>query len=203
MNGLRHALKNKNFRHIVYILIGVILCAWAAYRFYAYYQEQNLFVHNTARVTEQHGVLVDAMRVKRQTAVLYEPITITDNRGYIAASRVERIATGQKIGDGEIISVSYKIDLDSGMHIVRTQNVSDGLQYAEYVSDGFLVPIYAVTNDTVMVARDGIAYARLVTVARTDATNALVTFGLQDGDIVILSDVSDGARVKVIRKESK
>ncbi len=197
MNGLREKFKNKRTRHIAYAVLIATMVGWVTYRFVAIYRENNLFVYNAVRNAIEQGLPVETITVTEKNDVLREPIMIKNNRGYIASSRVGRIAAGQKIGDGRITSVSNSIDLDTGMHVVRTSGVADGLQYALHNAHGFFVPVYAVKNGTVMVARDNIARSVSVNVARADADNALITSGLADGDVVILSDVNDGARIKI------
>ncbi len=197
MEGLRAKFQNKRTRHIAYaILIGVMIL-WVMYRFYAIAMENRMVVFNPVRSAAEIGAPVDTMIVQRKSGILREPILIQNNRGYVSAARVGKFAAGQKIGDGQIASVASRIDLDTGMYIVRTRGAADGTQYAEYVSTGFFVPVYAVVNNTVMVARDGVADAVSVTVARQDADTALITSGLTDGDVVILSDITDGAPIKI------
>ncbi|HBS76855.1 MAG TPA: hypothetical protein DEA31_03315, partial [Alphaproteobacteria bacterium] len=128
---------------------------------------------------------------------LREPIAVKSNRAYVASGRAHKFGAGQHVAGGVIVSVSPDIDLDSGMHIVRTRGVADGLQYAEFRATGHFVPVYAVNNGVVMVADGDIARARDVVVARQDAENALISSGLNDGDVVILTHVSDGEKIQV------
>ena len=82
------------------------------------------------------------------------------------------------------------------MYIVRTRNVSDGLQYAIFQTDGYFIPLSAISNGTVMLNVDGVATPRAVTVLRQDDQKAQVD-GLNDGDVVILSSVNAGDKVQV------
>ncbi len=197
MRGLRDILHNKRMRHIAYGIIAGILVLWVIYRFIAISIQNNMVVYNATRAANEHGVPVYVMTAQTASGTLREPIMIRNNRGYVSAARVGKFAAGQKIGAGKITSVASRIDLDSGMYIVRTRDVSDGLQFAEYVSQGIFVPVYALENDTVMVMRNGVAYATSVDVARQDADYALIKSGLNNGDVVILSNVADGVKVKV------
>ncbi len=199
MEGLRAKFQNKRTRHMAYaVLIGVMVL-WVIYRFAAIAAEGRLAVFNPVRSAAEIGAPVETMIVQNKSGILREPILIQNNRGYVSYARVGKFAAGQKIGDGKITSVSSQIDLDTGMYIVRTRGASNGTQYAEYVAKGIFVPVYAVTNNTVMVARDGVANAVQVTVARQDADNALITSGLKDGDVVILSNIDDAAPVKILQ----
>ncbi len=71
------------------------------------------------------------------------------------------------------------------------------MQFAEFSATGYFVPVYAVNNGVVFVARDGVAVPVTVSVSRTDADTAYITSGLDDGDIVILSRVSAGDKIRV------
>ncbi len=197
MEGLRAKFQNKRTRHIAYLILIGVMVLWVAYRFYAIAMENRMNVFNPVRSAAEIGAPVDTMIVQRKSGTLREPILIQNNRGYVSAARVGKFESGQKIGNGKITSVASQIDLDTGMYIVRTRGADNGTQYAEYVATGFFVPVYAISNNTVMVARDGVADAVTVTVARQDADTALITSGLNDGDVVILSNINDGAPVKI------
>ena len=83
------------------------------------------------------------------------------------------------------------------MFVVRTSGVADGLQMAEFTVNGHFVPLYAITENTVYVAENGVAVARNVKIARQDSENAYIESGLNDGDIVILSSVHAGDKVQL------
>jgi hypothetical protein len=83
------------------------------------------------------------------------------------------------------------------MYLVRTSGVSDGLHFAEFTADGIFVPLYAVSNNTVFVVNDGAATIREIKIARQDSENAYIASGLKSGDIVILSKVNAGDKVKL------
>jgi hypothetical protein len=135
--------------------------------------------------------------MENKSGVLHEPITVENNRAYVTGNRVGLFRAGQKIGDGKIASVSQKIDLDTGMYVIKTTNVPNGLQYVEYTRNGYFVPVYAVVDENVFVYENGIATLRKVIVAHSDADVALITQGLHDGDIVILSKVASGEKVRI------
>lgn len=182
------------------ILTIAILIGWVVFRFAAVASESSRHVFNASRVAIDQGMPIEAIVVTRIDGVLREPIAVENNRALVSGARVEKLRAGQKIGDGKIVSVSRKIDYDTGMHVVRTSGVSDGLQFAEISGNGFYVPISAIKNNTLMVVEDGVATTRDVVIAAQDAQTAHITSGLNDGDRVILSHVQDGAKVKVIKK---
>lgn len=200
MEKIAENLKTKKMKQFFTILLIAILIGWVVFRFTAVASENSRHVFNASRVAMDQGAPIEAVTVTRADGVLREPIAVTDNRALVSGARAAKLRAGQKIGDGKIVSVSHKIDYDTGMHIVRTSGVSDGLQFAEISGNGFYVPISAIENNTVMIVEDGVASARSVVVAAQDANMAQITSGLNDGDRVILSHVSDGAKVKVIKK---
>ncbi|MCL2748940.1 MAG: hypothetical protein FWE50_02590 [Alphaproteobacteria bacterium] len=177
----------------IYILLSIIIAAWVGYRVYAIYSESQREVFNAARVSEK---TVETMVAHEEMGVLKEPLFIKDNRAFVSHSRIRKFGVGQRIGAGHIISVSSKLDLDTGMYLIKTANVEDGEQFAEAKYTGFFIPIYAVTDSTVMVLENGIVALREVKIMNQDAEWILVSHGLNDGDIVVLSKVEAGTRVQ-------
>lgn len=190
-------LKQPRARKIMSIGLIAVLVLWVVFRFTMIGIENARSVYNAARVAQTDGVPVVVQQIERTSGVLREPIAVKSNRAYVASGRAHKFGAGQHVAGGVIVSVSPDIDLDSGMHVVRTRGVADGLQYAEFRATGHFVPVYAVNNGVVMVADGNIARARDVVVARQDAENALISSGLNDGDVVILTRVSDGEKIQV------
>lgn len=200
MEKLQHLieqLKQPRARKIMSIGVVVVLVLWVVFRFTMIGIENARSVYNASRVAQTDGVPVVVQQIERTAGVLREPIAVKSNRAYVASGRAHKFGAGQHVAGGVIVSVSPDIDLDSGMHVVRTRGVADGLQYAEFRATGHFVPVYAVNNGVVMVADGDIARARDVVVARQDAENALISSGLNDGDVVILTHVSDGEKIQV------
>lgn len=197
LQQLMEQLKQPRARKIMSIGLIAVLVLWVVFRFTMIGIENARSVYNAARVAETDGVPVVVQQIERTSGVLREPIAVKSNRAYVASGRAHKFGAGQHVAGGVIVSVSPDIDLDSGMHVVRTRGVADGLQYAEFRATGHFVPVYAVNNGVVMVADGNIARARDVVVARQDAENALISSGLNDGDVVILTRVSDGEKIQV------
>lgn len=187
-------------KKLIYILSAIAVVGWFVFRFAVIESENSRYVFNAARVSEKAGVPVNVIEVNKKTDVLKEPLFVKNNRALVSSSRVSKFRTGQKVGNGTIIYVSYNIDLDSGMHIVTTRGVSDGLNYAESVKTGFFIPVYAIDEDTVMIVKDGIAQKQSVRVLDQDSDTAVVSSGLSNGDKVILSKISDGEKVNIENK---
>lgn len=197
-------IKNpKRIKTLFYILGIFGLLFWIGFRINALVMQNNQQVFNMARDVQENGTPVQVIVAKNASGVLHEPITIEKNRAYVTGNRVGLFRTGQKIGDGKIASVSQNIDLDTGMYVIKTKNVPDGLQYVEYTRNGYFVPVYAVVDGNVFVSENGVATLRKVIVAHSDADVALITQGLHDGDIVILSKVSSGEMVRVTESNEK
>ncbi len=190
-------LKTRKSKSIIYmVFIGLILCAFA-YRFYSVSKENNFEVFNIVRNNAQNGVPVRVLNMQKTDGVLLEPLTIKNNRGFVSGARLPYFKSGQKVGDCRIASVSHNIDLDTGMHVIKTSGCKDGLQYVENKKNGFYVPVSALRGSTVFVVNDGVAQSREIVIENRDSENALIKSGITDGDIVILSSVQDGEKIKI------
>lgn len=181
----------------MYIALVIILAGWVLFRFTVIGAQNRLQVYNPSRVAASDGVPVSVMEMHAAPGVIHEPLTVKNNRAYVSGARARLLRAGMPVADGEIVSVSSNIDLDTGMHVVTTRGVADGMHTAMFRANGYFVPVYAVDNGSVFVVRDGMAHRVPVTVSRQDLDTAYITSGLHDGDVVILSRVADGAKVKV------
>lgn len=197
MEKLQHALRTKKFKHGIFIALVIIMFGWVIYRFGMVAYENRRYVFNTARVAAESGMPVTTMTVVKQNGKLLTPIAIRNNRGYVSAKDVSKFKAGQKIGAGKIASVSKNIDYNTGLHLVKTTGVNDGIGFVEFVANGYFVPLYAINDNSVMVSVDSIAQRRDVNIAGQDSENAYITSGLSDGDIVILSTVHAGQLVQI------
>lgn len=181
----------------IYAALVVMVVLWVIGRFAMIAVENRMVVFNPARAAAATGTPVQVMTAHQTTDMLHEPLTVKNNRAMVSGTRVGLLHAGQKIGDGVIVSVASGIDLDTGLHAVRTRGVADGLNYAQYSATGFFIPSYAITNNVVYVADGDTAVARNVHIARSDADTSVITSGLNDGDIVILSRVVDGQKIQI------
>ena len=197
MEKIQTTMATKKFKKIAYISLVAILAGWVIFRFAAVASENARYVFNASRVAADKGAPVLTIEMSSAPGTLYEPLAVKNNRAYVSAARAQKLRAGQKIGDGKITSVSSNIDYDTGMYIVRTAGVSDGLQMAEFTTTGHFVPLYAITDGSVFVIENGVATVRNVNVARQDSENAYIASGLRDGDIVILSSVRAGDKVQM------
>jgi hypothetical protein len=198
MDKVKTALATRKLKKILSLSLVAVLVGWVLFRFSVIISENERVIFNASRNAADIGTPVHVMKMLRTDGTLYEPVAVHNNRAYVSANRASKLRAGQRIGDGKITYVSAKLDYDTGMYLVRTSGVSDGLQMAEFTAHGYFVPLYAITNNSVMVMVDGVAIARDIDIARQDAETAYVSGGLHDGDIVILSTVSVGDMVRIV-----
>ena len=190
-------LKTRKSKNVIYTIVVALVVFAFSYRFYMVSAENNFDVFNIIRNNEKNGVPVYVLEMKKTDGILYEPITIKNNRGFISGARLNLFRSGQKIGNCKIVSVSRNIDLDTGMHVVKTSGCANGLQYAENKKNGFYVPVSALHGNAVYVVENDIVTLREIVIENRDIENVLVKSGINDGDIVILSNIHDGEKVKI------
>ena len=170
-----------------------------AYRFYSVAKENSTQVFSIARNDIENGTPVETLKIMEQDGVLYEPLNVKNNRAYVSGARVKMFRAGQKMGDCKIVSVSKNIDLYTGMHVIKTSNCSDGLKYVEYAKRGFYVPVSSVYRNVVYIADGDVARVRNIEIGGQDSQNVLIKSGLKNGDIVILSNVQDNEKIKIVK----
>ena len=197
MKKLHDTINSKRFKHFMHAVLALLMIGWIVFRFGTVASENARQVFNASRMAADVGMPVHALKIEQKKGVLYEPLAIKNNRAYITGDRAEKLSAGQRVGDGEIVSVSRKIDLNTGMFVVRTRDVADGLHYAEFVANGIFIPLYAVKDQTVYIVQNGIATPRTITIARQDSENAYIESGLNIGDVIILSTVNAGDKVSI------
>ena len=200
---MKYLEKVLKYKKLFYALATIGLVFWIGFRVVALVNQHNQTVFNMSRDIDNNGTPVLTMTAKNSSGVLHEPLTVDNNRAYVTSSRVGLFRAGQKVGDGKIASVSQNINLDTGMYVIKTKDVANGLQYVEYTRNGYFVPVYAVVDNNVFVYENGTAVLRKVIVAHSDADVALITQGLHDGDIIILSKVSNGEKVRLTNSNEK
>lgn len=180
------------------IILGVIIFVslLSLFRIIAFGIEKARSVFNISRNNIEFGIPVNVYTIKEEVNYLKEPLFIKNNKTFISIKRIYKFKVGQKIGNGEIIFVSRNINLDTGMCIIKTKNVEDGINYVEMERKGFFIPIYALYKNKVFLLKNGRAIETKVDIIDKDSSSALVK-GLDDGDIVILSKVENNQKVKI------
>ena len=197
---IEQTLKNLNTpknKKIIYRTLIVLAVLLVGYRFYSVAKESNFKVFNIIRNNMKNGTPVEILKMEKINGVLLEPLTIKNNRAYVSGSRISVFKPGQKIGDCKIVSVSHNIDLDTGMHVIKTSGCKNGLQYVEKEKNGFYIPVSAIHGNVVYVADNGVARIREIVIQDRDAQNALIKSGISEEDIVILSNVTDNEKIKI------
>jgi hypothetical protein len=197
MEKIQKTINSKKFKQIFSVALIITIVGWVVFRFAAVASENARYVFNASRVAADQGAPIETLVVTNKNGILYEPLAVKNNRAYVTGARAAKLRAGQKVGDGAIKYVSKNLDLDTGMFLVRTTGVNDGLHFAEFSADGFFVPLYAIKNNTVFIVDNNVASPRTVEVVRQDSENAYIVSGLNDGDVVILSNVNAGDKVKV------
>ena len=177
----------------IIIIASIILIAMVSYRTFVIVSEHRREVFNPMR---DGIVLVETMVAHKKTDILREPLFIKNNTALVSRARINKFRPNQRIGSGRIVSVSNRIDLDSGMHIIRTNGVSNGMQFAESSYNGFFIPTAQISNSKIMVIENGIATQRSVTVVNRDARWSVISGGINEGDIIVLSMVEQGTKVR-------
>ena len=192
-------LKTRRAKNIIYAIIIFLVAFAFGYRFYRVAMENNFEVFNIIRNNMENGTVVDVVVAENKNGILYEPLTIKNNYAYVSGARVNNFQSGQKIGNCKIVSVSKNIDLDTGMHVIKTSKCSDGLQYVEKNKNGFYIPSSAVHGNNIFVSDNGVARVREIQILDRDAQNVLVKSGVSNGEIIILSDVKNGEKIKIAK----
>lgn len=199
IENLIKKLKTRKVKNIIYTIVISVVVGVFCFRFYTVAQEKNRSVFNITRNNIEHGTPVTVMKIQETDGILYEPLNIKNNKAYVSGARVKLFFAGQSLGDCQIISVSHGIDLDSGMHLIKTKKCSDGLKYAQQKRRGFYVPVSAVFGNVVYVVKDGVAHARDIIVVARDSQNVLIKSGIQNDDIIVLSNVKDNEKIQVVK----
>lgn len=187
---------DKKLKKNVYTAVFVVLVGWFIYRFVMVAIESRMVVFNPVRDANKNGTLVETIVVNNKNGVINFPIAIKNNRAYVSGRARAKLRAGQKIADGgTITSVSDSLDYDSGMYVVKTRGANDGVNNVEIPCNGYFIPVYAVREGVVMVEKSGVAEPVVVNVVAQDSEFACVSGGIGDGDVVILSKVSNNQKV--------
>ncbi|MBR6363988.1 MAG: hypothetical protein IKS08_02765 [Alphaproteobacteria bacterium] len=189
---------DKKVKKIVYTAVFVAIILWFVYRFIMVAIESRMTVFNPIRDANKNGTLVETITAERQNGIINIPIAITNNRAYVSYGTRSKVRAGQNIsGGGTIASVSSSLDFDSGMYVVQTRGAQDGVQNVLVQCDGFFIPVYAVRDEVVMIADSGVAHAQNVSVVAQDSDMACISDGIKNGDVVVLSKVSNNQKINV------
>lgn len=199
MKNISKILGNKKYKKIFYTVVFAVCAGWFIFRFIMVALESNQVVFNPIRDANENGIIVNSVIVKQESGVIRVPLVVNNNRAYVSAKRAAKLKPGQNVGDGVIVFVSKKLDLDSGMHSVKMRGVNDGINMVNIPVNCFLVPSYAVRDGVVMVDESGFALPRSVDVFDQDSEFVCISNGIRDGDIVILSKVNQGEKIRITK----
>jgi len=188
---------DKKLKKNVYTAVFAVLALWFIYRFVMVAIESRMVVFNPMRAAEQNGIVVDTIVAEQKSGIIKTPLSVENNRAYVSGAHRRGLKVGQKVANGEIVFVANSLDLDTGMYVVKTKNVDDGVVYAESECNGFFIPTYAVRESQVMRAESGSAIAVPVTVNASDSEFSCVSGEIKDGDIIVLSKVEPNQKINV------
>ena len=188
---------DKKLKKNVYTVVLGVLAIWFIYRFVMVAIESRMVVFNPMRAAGQNGIIVDTIVAEQKSGIIKTPLSVENNRAYVSGAHRRGLKVGQKLGYGELTYVGNQLDLDTGMYIVRTKNVDDGVVFAESECSGFFIPTYAVRESQVMRAESGSVIAVPVTVNASDSDFSCVSGEIKDGDIIVLSKVEPNQKINV------
>lgn len=188
---------DKRMNKTLWYLVIISFAFWFVYRFIMVAVESRMTVFNPVRDAAANGVVVATVAPEKSQGFIKLPIVVKNNKAYVSGLRKQKLSVGQKMDSGEIVSVSKNLDFDSGMYVVKTRSVVDGINYVQIPETGYFIPAYAVHDGKIMVVDNGIATAREIESCGQDTDIACIKSGLSDGDIVILTKVDAGQKVKI------
>jgi hypothetical protein len=112
-------------------------------------RDANLEIHNIARIHGENGVPINFVIAERREDYLEFPIYIESGRALVSAARVKRFEVGMTVKNenARITSVSNRIDLDSGMFVVRFSKNITGNFFIQKRHTGFFLPLDSVLPD--------------------------------------------------------
>jgi len=178
-------------------IVVAIVAATISYRAVEITIENRRTVFNIDRVHAEIGVPVDIIIAQNKTTYLREPVAVRGGRIHVSGGRVDKFRTGMRLSTGGTISaVGNRIDLATGMFIVRT-NAPDGNHFVLMRHTGVFVPIEIVQSGTIMINNNGVAEQINVNVIATDATHAVIR-GLSNGTEIIMTRVDAGTNIRGI-----
>ncbi len=188
---------DKKVKKNVYTAVLVVLALWFVYRFVMVAIESRMNVFNPVRDAGKNGTVVATIVAEQKTGIIKTPLSVENNRAYVSGAHRRGLKVGQKVGAGTIVSVANQLDLNTGMYVVKTRNVDNGVVFAETECNGFFIPTYAVRESQIMRAESGAAVAVPVTVKAGDSDFSCVVGDIHDGDVIVLSKVEAGQKINV------
>jgi len=122
---------DKKVKKNLYMAVFAVLALWFIYRFVMVAIESRMVVFNPMRVAGENGTIVDSIVAEQKSGIIKTPLSIENNRAYVSGAHRSGLKVGQKVANGEIVFVANSLDLDTGMYVVKTKNVDNGVAFAE------------------------------------------------------------------------
>jgi len=167
----RHA---KILGRLAVSFVVVFFAVWTAYRIERLGAGEDLRINNIVRIHTETGVPRNTITVHRSTDFLLEPIHVSNGRAWVSASRVGRFEVGQGVQghNARITFVARRLDINTGMFLVRFSGNVNGTVMVMRQYTGFFLPLEAELPDgTRVIARDG---------------RRQVVAGLQEGQEIVI-----------------
>ncbi|MCL2439632.1 MAG: hypothetical protein FWD15_03925 [Alphaproteobacteria bacterium] len=182
-----------------YILAGAALIAILAInRAIEISRENAREIFNTARYNNAHGEPVEVITAQNKTGTLKFPVAVRYGRILVSSARVNDFKVGQTLtSGGVIVNIARRIDLDTGL-LVITAKAPSGNTFVRAEYNGAFVPLSAIHGDKIMIAHDGRATERKITVIAQDMEHAVIR-GVQDGEEIILTAIEPNTKIRKVR----
>ncbi|MCL2369599.1 MAG: hypothetical protein FWC83_02895, partial [Alphaproteobacteria bacterium] len=176
-------------------IVVAIVAATIGYRAVEITIENRRTVFNIDRMHAETGVPVDIIVAQNKTTYLREPVAVRGGRIHVSGGRIDKFRTGMRLtSGGTITSVGNRIDLGTGMFVMRTSS-PDGNHFVLMRHTGIFVPIEIVRNNSLMINDNGIATEQAVNVIASDATHAVIR-GIENGTEIIITNVAAGTKIR-------
>ena len=135
----------------------VFFAVWTAYRIDRLGADKNLRINNIVRIHTETGIPQSTVVAEQTSEFLLEAVHVTNGRALVSGSRIGRFRVGQGVlgENSRVTMVSNRVDIDSGMYIVRFSGNISGTVMVMRRYTGFFLPLEAELPDGArVIARD-------------------------------------------------
>lgn len=220
--------KDLNFRTKVYAGICILGFVSVVIRIGVVNFERGRPIVNFASEWAKHGKPVIVKGIKQENIPVFKKFTVTAvsdkaARGFVTADVAQELKENQEIysaGDnslyGKISKVSMELDIDTGMFPIEVElnnAVSSGSRFVVFAKTHNFSQAIAVPNEILDISGDDFylwkaenakAKRIKVSVGSRNGYGAIITEGIQQGDLVIFSGQSqlkDNDQLNIISRE--
>jgi len=165
---------SKILARIAITLVVMFFAAWTLYRIDRLGADKDLRINNIVRIHAETGIPQRKLVAEKTTDFLLEPVHVSNGRALVSGSRIGQFQVGQGVlgQNSRVTFVSNRIDIDTGMYIVRFSGNISGTVMVMRRYTGFFLPLEAELPPGVrVISRDA---------------KRQVVMGLQDGQEVVI-----------------